>query len=261
MKGNLDKYSGGKQPTSSRLRKFSLGFGNSLAKWDKRYFVLAEGSSMLAYHKNAEDADAASKPALGTMPCEGSIVACDAEDGTIISLAQVGEQPRVLWLRAESPELAGQWVAAIKAAGAVEQATDGAAQMLKGMLLKQVDGKPSKTPKFDKRYFRLSEGIFAYFKAESDMSPNSKKPPLGSFTVGPAVRVDLLPAPKPGEPRCTFAVSNGDSSTYTLKVRACSLSSPRALSLQPAHCLCSPRTVSAAHAPTHATLQGLTTPL
>ena len=41
--GYLEKYSGGKQPVASRLRRFSLGFGNALAKWDKRWCVLREG--------------------------------------------------------------------------------------------------------------------------------------------------------------------------------------------------------------------------
>ena len=221
MQSYLDKYSGGKQPTGSRLRRMSIGFGNSLAKWDKRYFVLASGSQMLAYHKTADDAESTTKPALGTMPCIGSIVSSDPEDGAIFSIAQVGEQPRVLWARAESPAQARKWLDAIVAAGGVEGTPPTAADPLKGMLLKQVEGKVSKIPKFDKRYFRLADGTLAYYKAEADMNPGSKKPPLGSFALAQAggrIRVDLLPAGKPGEPRCTFAVSNGDSATYTLKV-------------------------------------------
>jgi hypothetical protein len=221
MQSYLEKYSGGKQQTGSRMRRMSIGIGNSLAKWDRRYFVLPSGSSMLAYHKVEEDASSIAKPALGTMPCQGSVVALNPDEPTTFSMTATGENPRVLWLRAKSPELASDWVAAIVAAGGTQSSNKATASsdLVVGMLLKQVDGKVAKLAKYEKRYFRLADGTFAYYKAESDMNPSSKKPPLGSFVMCAAVRVDLLPV-KPGESRCVFAVSNGDLSTYTLKVRA-----------------------------------------
>ena len=209
--GFLDKYSGGKQPAGSRLRRFSLGFGNALSKWDRRYFVLREGSQVLAYHKSQEDSNTSTKPALGTATCEGSVVSVDAMDETVFSIAQVNDstQARPLPARHRGTQ-ARMWVDAIVAAGGSES-DPASSDTIQGLLL--LSGKKGK---FDKRYFKLNDSTLMYFKTESDMN-GGKKPPLGSMPISSAVRVDLMTAAKPGEARCTFAVSNGDAATYTLK--------------------------------------------
>jgi hypothetical protein len=221
--GYLDKYSGGKQATTSRLRRFSLGFGNSLAKWDRRYFVLHDGSSVIAYHKTQEDAESSSKPALGTASCSGSIVSLDESDDSVLSITLVGETTaRVLWLRAPDSAGAQRWVDAIVRAGAKESASSADDGAQRGMLLKQVDGKS----KFEKRFFKLADSTLLFYQSEADLSGRSRKPPLGAMTITSEVRVDLLAPTKAGEARCAFVVSNGDTTTYTLKVRAPRVSQP-----------------------------------
>lgn len=220
--GYLEKYSGGKQQTGSSLRRISIGIGNSLAKWERRYFVLADGTSMLSFHKVAEDAQPGGKPARGTMPCKGSIVSLDPNDPTAFSLSATGEQPTVMWLRAESLQAAEKWIGAIVAAGATKSScAEQQANALNGVLLKQdMTRSRDAPPRYDKRHFRLVDGTMSYFKSEAEMNPGSKKPPLGSFVVSPAVTVNLLPPATADEPQCTFAISNGDACTYTLKVSA-----------------------------------------
>ena len=165
MEGYLEKYSGGKQGTGSRLRRFSVGIGNMVAKWDRRYFVLRDSSAVLAYHKTAEDAQTASKPALGTATCTGSTVSMDKDDGAVFYLTVKNDtSQRVLWLRAADSTAARKGVGAIVKAGATEvtaaeasapsSSADGS---LQGMLLKQNKGK------FEKRYFALRESTLSYY--------------------------------------------------------------------------------------------------
>lgn len=214
LAGYLEKYSGGKAGTGSRLRRFSLGFGNSLAKWDRRYFVLHDGSAVLAYHKTQEDAQSSSKPALGTASCDGCVVNTDKDDQAVLHLTL---KDRILSLRAANAAAAHEWMEAIAASGALVGASagsgggsdDSGGGGLQGMLLRQNKGK------FEKRYFALRDGVLTYYKAETDLAPGSKKPALGSMAISMETRVDM-PTPKAGDPRVVFVVSNADT-TFNLK--------------------------------------------
>ena len=105
MEGWLDKQSGGK------LQK--KGLGNTMAKWDRRFFVLRAGTSTLQYFKSERDASVGKKPA-GELNCDGGEVKRETAGGNVFSISTA---ERVLTLRAESQQDVTDWTLAVVAAG------------------------------------------------------------------------------------------------------------------------------------------------
>ena len=105
MEGWLDKQSGGK------LQK--KGLGNTMAKWDRRFFVLKAGTSTLQYFKSERDASVGKKPA-GELNCDGGEVKRETAGGNVFSISTA---ERVLTLRAESQQDVTDWTLAVVAAG------------------------------------------------------------------------------------------------------------------------------------------------
>ena len=105
MEGWLDKQSGGK------LQK--KGLGNTMAKWDRRFFVLRAGTSTLQYFKSERDASVGKKPA-GELKCDGGEVKRETAGGNVFSISTA---ERVLTLRAESQQDVTDWTLAVVAAG------------------------------------------------------------------------------------------------------------------------------------------------
>ena len=105
MEGWLDKQSGGK------LQK--KGLGNTMAKWDRRFFVLRAGTSTLQYFKSERDASVGKKPA-GELNCDGGEVKRETAGGNVFSIST---PERVLTLRAESQQDVTDWTLAVVAAG------------------------------------------------------------------------------------------------------------------------------------------------
>lgn len=119
MEGWLLKSSGGK----GDHRKT---FGNALSKYDKRWFVLRGGNTMLYYYKAERDADRGQPPA-GGVECHGCAIervpgeqkqggAFSSSSGFDIEFI-LHTADRVLNLRTNSEDTFRLWVAAIVKAG------------------------------------------------------------------------------------------------------------------------------------------------
>ena len=112
----------------------SLNSSSRLSQWDKRWFVLRGGSTMLEYYKAERDADRGLPPA-GSVDVHGSTI---ERHDTANQRADVIEfvlhtSDRVLGLRTNSEDTFRLWVAAIVAAG-------GRAPLQKGTLLHSEHG-------------------------------------------------------------------------------------------------------------------------
>lgn len=203
--GYLEKYNGTKAPSSKR--KNSFGFGTVKAgKWERRFFVLREGSQVLSIYKTPEDAASSAKPAQGTITAAGSMIIKDPMDETTFAISKDG---KTTYLRAGHAGARSAWLEAIGTAGAsVEEmpvAAAGGSGEMAGQLLKQGTGGLMGT-KWDKRYLTLREGQLMVFKSESDAS--GKKPPLATMTLQGA-RIDVVGVGK-SDDKVTFALSRGD---------------------------------------------------
>lgn len=97
--------------------------GNTLQKWDKRWFVLSGGTSQLNYYKSERDA-ARGNPPAGSVECMRSQIERIAmtssnawgNAGYNIEFVLHTEE-RVLGLRAASEDAFRLWVSAIVTAG------------------------------------------------------------------------------------------------------------------------------------------------
>ena len=120
QEGWLLKKSGGKNSKAS--------VGNALQKWDKRWFTLRGGDSVLSYHKSDKDADRG-KPAAGEISCvgckieriHGNVGVGTHSEGWEVAFA-VNTEGRVLTLRTDSEDSLSLWVGAIVAAGGAAEA-------------------------------------------------------------------------------------------------------------------------------------------
>ena len=224
--GYLEKYSGSQKPSSSSRRRLSAAFifgqGSARTKWERRFFVLRDGSQVMSYYKSPEDASSSSKPAQGTITCQAARVHVDAQDDTVFAVVK-GD--RTVFLRAGDAATRRQWVDVIVAAGATEAAPSSipgmpAGTQMQGMLMRQASTKAT-SGKWEKRFLTICEGQLMVYKAESDAMLSSRKPALTSTQLQ-GCQVDML-QPE-GAERVTFVLSKGDQ-VRTLHTCA-SMSSP-----------------------------------
>uniref|UniRef100_A0A7S3EYH3 PH domain-containing protein n=1 Tax=Haptolina ericina TaxID=156174 RepID=A0A7S3EYH3_9EUKA len=117
--GYLWKQSGGKLDKGRSV-------GNVVAKWDKRWFSIDEGSTKLMYHKSPRDKASGKAPA-GAVECVGCSVERitealphSANDFTFC----VTTRERVLTMRAESHQDVQAWIRAVIAGGGWAEAAE-----------------------------------------------------------------------------------------------------------------------------------------
>ena len=209
--GYLEKCSSGKPPS---MRRFSFGVGNSLSKWDKRFFVLRDGSSVVSYYKTEDDASSSSKPAQGTVTCVGGVVTSDEGDDVTFCLSN---PDRTLYLKAGDAASRKQWMDALTGAGATEGIPGSTnSQVLEngiqGTLLKMAATMLGAN-KWDRRFVVVKDGSLSVYKVEADAQGGTSKPPGVSLSLANS-RVDLVQ--RSGEERLTIVLTK-DERAHTLR--------------------------------------------
>ena len=133
-----------------------MGLGT--ARWERRFFVLREGSHVLSIFKSPDDAATSTKPAQATISIQAASLKEDPQDMNAFAITQ-GE--KTTYLRAGHAAARTAWLQAMCSAGAFFGETPGDGSVsrgdMSGTLLKQKTG-GLMSSKWDKRFAALRDG-------------------------------------------------------------------------------------------------------
>ena len=230
LSGYVEKFAGKSSPSSSKPRKFSFSLSAPSAKWEKKFFVLRDGSQVLSYHKTADDATSNAKPAQGTVLCSGGTVCADAKNGTTFSITHA---EKVVYLRAKDESERRRWIDACVEAGCEEASTAeegpsiSSTGVASGLILKQ-NKKTFGSSSWDSRYLVVKDGAASVYKSEAEASGGKAKPALVSVGLAGS-RIDVVKGEggadvvfvlSKADKVHTFKAGNGGDATTWMKAMA-----------------------------------------